>query len=113
MAIEQFLIPLISVLTAALGSGGLWAFLQRRHDRKDWKTKLLLGLAHDRIVHLGMVYIERGYVTDDEYEDLDKYLWKPYEGAGGNGTAGRVMKEVDNLPMKRTGFINHRKEESK
>ena len=29
---------------------------------------MLIGLAHDRIIYLGMTYIERGYITQDEYE---------------------------------------------
>lgn len=29
---------------------------------------MLIGLAHDRIVYLGMSYIDRGWITQDEYE---------------------------------------------
>lgn len=61
---------------------------------------MLLGLAHDRIMSLGMEYINRGYITHDEYENLRKYLFEPYEALGGNGSASRVMKEVDKLPIK-------------
>lgn len=57
------------------------------------------GLAHDRIVHLGMAYVERGYITQDEYENLRVYLYEPYEKMGGNGSARRVMLEVDKLPV--------------
>lgn len=61
---------------------------------------MLLGLAHDRIMSLGMEYINRGYITHDEYENLRRYLFEPYEALGGNGSAGRVMQEVDKLPIK-------------
>lgn len=60
---------------------------------------MLVGLAHDRIVHLGMVYVDRGYITQDEYENLNDYLYVPYEKMGGNGSAKRVMEEVRRLPM--------------
>ena len=60
---------------------------------------MLIGLAHDRILYVGMEYIERGWITQDEYENLYEYLYKPYEKMGGNGSAKRVMKEVDNLPI--------------
>ena len=60
---------------------------------------MLVGLAHDRIIHLGMAYVERGYITQDEYENLRVYLYEPYEKMGGNGSARRVMLEVDKLPV--------------
>ena len=63
---------------------------------------MLVGLAHDRILCLGMLYIERGYVTRDEYENLYEYLYRPYLKMGGNGSAKRIMQEVDRLPI-RTG----------
>ena len=64
------------------------------------KNKLLLGLACDRIVYLGMTYIKRGWITKDEYETLHDYLWIPYQANGGNGTAARVMSEVDKLEIR-------------
>lgn len=92
---------LITVFTSVLASSGLWAFLSKMADKKDVKTEMLVGLAHDRILYLGMVYIERGYITQDEYENLHDYLFTPYEKLGGNGSAARVMKEVDKLPIRK------------
>ena len=68
-------------------------------EQKDVKTEMLIGLAHDRIMYLGMSYIDRGYVTQDEYENLRVYLYEPYERMGGNGSAKRIMQEVDKLPI--------------
>ena len=90
---------IITVFSSVLASSGLWAYLAKRAERKDVKTQMLVGLAHDRILYLGMEYIERGWITQDEYENLYEYLYKPYEKMGGNGSAKRVMKEVDNLPI--------------
>lgn len=90
---------IITVFSSVLASSGLWAYLAKRAERKDVKTQMLIGLAHDRILYLGMEYIERGWITQDEYENLYEYLYKPYEKMGGNGSAKRVMKEVDNLPI--------------
>ena len=89
-----------AVLGSALASSGLWALVGRRVDKGDAQRKMLVGLAHDRIIHLGMVYIERGYVTQDEYENLQVYLYEPYEKMGGNGSARRVMEEVRKLPIR-------------
>ena len=64
----------LSILLAMIGSTGLWNYISTRREKHDAKTKLLVGLAHDRIVDLGMKYIERGYITRDEYENLNDYL---------------------------------------
>ena len=92
----QVAVPLAA---AVLTSSGLWAVVARRTDKGDAERKMLVGLAHDRIVHRGMVYIDRGYITQDEYENLNDYLYAPYEKMGGNGSAKRVMEEVRKLPM--------------
>jgi hypothetical protein len=76
--------------------------LQRRADKKDGKTKLLLGIAHDRIVYLGMLYVDRGSITQDEFENLDTYLYGPYKDLGGNGTVTKIMADVQKLPITRT-----------
>ena len=86
---------------AVLTSSGLWAVVARRADKGDAQRKMLVGLAHDRIVHLGMVYVDRGYITQDEYENLNDYLYTPYEKMGGNGSAKRVMEEVRKLPIRK------------
>ena len=84
-----------------LTSSGLWALVSKRADKNDAERKMLVGLAHDRITHLGMAYLTRGYITQDEYENLNDYLYQPYEKMGGNGSAQRVMEEVRKLPIKR------------
>lgn len=93
----QVAVPLI---VALLTSSGLWALVSKRADKNNAERKMLVGLAHDRIIHLSMVYIERGYVTQDEYENLQVYLYEPYEKMGGNGSARRVMEEVRKLPIR-------------
>lgn len=90
----------VTIVCSVLASSGLWAFLLKRFDTKDAKTEMLIGLAHDRIIYLGMSYINRGYITKDEYENLHDYLYKPYENIGGNGSAKRIMQEVDKLEIR-------------
>ena len=68
----------VTVLCSVLASSGFWAIIQRRLDKKDVRTQMLVGLGHDRIMSLGMKYIERGYITKDEYENLNRYLYAPY-----------------------------------
>jgi len=90
----------ITAITSILASSGLWSYMMKKMDKRDIQNELLIGLAHDRILYLGMSYIERGYITQDEYENLHDYLYVPYEKNGGNGSAKRVMQEVDKLPIK-------------
>lgn len=87
------------ILITLLASSGIWSYLQTRKNKKDAKTDMLIGLGHDRIISLGMSYIERGWITEDEYENLHDYLYKPYKELGGNGSAERVMNEVVKLPF--------------
>jgi hypothetical protein len=85
-------------------STGFWAFLtyffQRKHTKDNAESQMLKGLGHDRICYLGSKHIESGFITKDDYENLHDYLYLPYKKLGGNGTADKVMKEVDHLPMK-------------
>ena len=81
----------LTVVCAVIASSGFWTYIQKRSEKKDVKTRMLVGLAHDRILFLGMNYVERGYITRDEYENLYEYLYRPYEKMGGNGSAKRVM----------------------
>lgn len=92
---------LTSVLIALVSSTGLWSYLASYRNKHDAKTRLLIGLAHDRIICLGTKYIERGYITPDEYENLNDYLYQPYAENGGNGSAKRVMEQVKVLPIKK------------
>lgn len=90
----------VTIICSVIASSGLWAYVTKHADHKDARTELLIGIAHDRIVFLGMSYVNRGYITHDEYENLHTYLYEPYKKAGGNGSAERVMKEVDQLPIR-------------
>ena len=112
--VSSIITALIAGLTGSGGCSVILYLLQRRDKKKDGRSeedkqrdeamkrqsKLLLGLAHDRIVHLGCCYIERGCITKDEYENLHDYLYEPYLAEGGNGTAKKVMSEVDRLPLR-------------
>lgn len=62
---------------------------------------------------LGTAYLSRGYITIDEYEDLQKYLFSPYSSFGGNGMAEKVMKEVQELPIQFPETRKHYRPEDK
>lgn len=96
---EPWLQMVVTIVCAVIASSGFWAFIQRKNENKDVKSQMLIGLAHDRIIFLGMKYVERGWISQDEYENLHDYLYKPYEKLGGNGSAQKVMIEVNKLPI--------------
>lgn len=102
---------LVGIFTSLLASSGFWVFLTGRAKSRDLSQKLLVGLAHDRIVYLCEKYIERGSITHDEYENLKDFLYKPYLDMGGNGAAARLMKDVDQLPiLQRKNLFPNRKD---
>ena len=90
---------IVTIVGSVLASSGLWAFIQKHAEKKDAKTELLIGIAHDRIMFLASSYINRGYITRDEYENLYIYLYNPYKKAGGNGSATHIMNQDDKLPI--------------
>ena len=98
----QIIVTILSVLA----SSGLWAFITNKVSRNNAEKELLLGLAHDRIMFLGTSYIDRdpAYITQDEYENLKVYLYEPYSKMGGNGSAKRIMEEVEKLPIHSESF---------
>ena len=100
----------VIVITTVFASTGFWAFLSARFSSKDKRrakeneqlelqSQMLKGLAHDRICYLGEKYCQCGYITKDEYENLHDYLFVPYQKLKGNGTAEKIMDEVQNLPL--------------
>lgn len=91
---------IITALVTVLASSGFWTYWSKRGTKNDARTRLLVGLAHDRIIQGGRFYIDRKWISDDEYENLYDYLYKPYKELGGNGSAERVMDILKNLPRK-------------
>lgn len=90
----------LAIFASVLASSGLWSFIQKKQEKKDIRAKLLLGLAHDRIIYLGTKYIEQGYISHTDYENLHDYLYLPYKEMGGNGSAKKIMEAVERLEIK-------------
>ena len=95
---------IFTIITTTLASTGFWSLIlykvQKRDEKKDSLTRLILGLAYREITELCMKYIQQEYITKDEYEDLIKYLFTPYKELGGDGTAEKMIDEVKKLPIK-------------
>lgn len=96
MAVSQII---LTIVTALLASSGLWAFLGNRLERNSAERELLVGIGHIELVFFGMQFIERGWITRDEYETMQD-LYKPYVKLGGNGSGTRIMQEIEKLPIR-------------
>jgi len=101
----------LTALTSVAASSGFWAYMDRRRSAKGALMQLVLGIAYGKILEVGMRYIERGWISTDEYEEFRKYLYEPYAAAGGNGVAQRIMEDISHLPFRdpnRYVETNHR-----
>lgn len=99
--LSEFLPYVLTIVIAILPTHWFAYLIRRKLEKKDNKTKLLLGLCHDRLFYLGMSYIKRGWITRDELENLTKYLATPYFNEGGNGVIKPVVERCLKLPVKR------------
>ena len=63
--------------------GRFWKFFSQR-QKKDAEIQLLLGLSRDIPLHWCHIYIDRGWVSSDEYENLITHIYTPYKTLGGN-----------------------------
>lgn len=73
--------------------------MKSRDSKKDARDLILLGLAYERLVNLGLSYIARGWITTGELGELGKYYYYPYKDMGGNGPAERIWNQVNMLPI--------------
>ena len=110
-----FMNPIVQILLTGLvtilASSGFWAFMQHLDSKKDdihtaftkehkAMIDVLIGLGHDKIMYLGGKYCERGYVTHSEYENLYTYIYLPYKALGGNGSADKMIEQVNKLELR-------------
>lgn len=102
--------PAMQLAITILGCGGFWTAVQvwitTRQNAKKKETDeekafraAVTGLLHDRIYSLCNSYLSNQYITLSEYDNL-QYLYKPYESLGGNGTAKRLMQQIEELELR-------------
>ena len=53
---EPWIQMVVTIVCSVIASSGFWAFVNKRSDSRDVKTEMLVGLAHARIVYLGMMF---------------------------------------------------------
>ncbi len=90
---------ILTIITSLLASSGLWAFLSNRFERNTAEKDLIVGIGHIELVFFGMQFIERGWISREEYDTM-RDLYNPYVKLGGNGSGTRIMQELEKLPIR-------------
>ena len=47
----------VTIFGSVMASSGLWAFIVKVQEKKDIKSRMLLGLGHDKIIYLCKCYL--------------------------------------------------------
>lgn len=95
---------LYTIALAVFASTGFWSFINaiytKRSDKKSVERRALLGLLHEQLVVKCEFYLDQGWISFQDYEDLRKYIFEPYQSLGGNGTGEAMFNKVTDLKNK-------------
>lgn len=91
----------LTIITAVLTSGGLWAFIQSYFMKKAQnKSAVAIGLQcllRDRLLQAEKEYTTKGYCESDDKTNME-HMFKAYEDLGGNDVAHAAYKRIIALP---------------
>ena len=115
---SQFLVSITATIFASSGFFQLLMLMYQSREKEKERKRLeetqkkliniqdfnalcrcVTGIAMFRIAREAKRYIDKGYVTSEEYHTLKHNLYEPYVALGGNGLATKFMEEVEELPM--------------
>lgn len=92
------------------------AHAKQARDETETRLKNLefanVALLHDKIYQQCTTFINYGWISVDDLENLD-YLWRGYHNLGGNGTGEILYNKVKALPNKDWRDKEFQKEEEK
>ena len=97
---------LITIAGSVFASSGLWTWILYKAKQKDTGILMTRGMAHYRIIEEGQKFIDRGWITNEEYDDFLKYLGDPYLESGSNGLAKKMLDGISALPFKSVSSIH-------
>ena len=63
------------------------------------RINLIIASYRFRLVQLCQIYLNQGYMTSEQYEQLSEFF-KVYSGLGGNGQAKAYYDKAMQLPVK-------------
>lgn len=97
---------LVTITGSVLASSGLWSWILYKTKQNDTGILMTRGMAHYQIIEEGQKFIERGWITHEEYDDFMKYLGTPYLESGSNGLAQKMIDDISALPFKSIASIH-------
>jgi len=100
ITVNPWLQTIVTIIGTLIASSGFWAYIQKKDSTNRALKQMTLGLAYEKIITMGLDYIARGWITQDEYEDYRRFLYDPYKALGGNGVTERIVAEVSSLPIR-------------
>jgi hypothetical protein len=100
----------INSVLVALGAGSFISlfvrvFKQLKSQREKTEERFQriesanLALLHDKIYQQCSHFLEKGWISVDDLENLE-YIWNGYRSLGGNGTGEHLYHKVIALPQK-------------
>lgn len=93
-----------AIALAVFASTGFWSLINtiyiKRSDKKSVERRALLGLLHEQLVVKCEFYLDQDWISFQDYEDLRKYIFEPYQSLGGNGTGEAMFNKVTELKNK-------------
>ena len=90
------------LIMAIIASSGVWTLIQtlvmRRLQKDDASNQALKSLLRDAIFRRCEKALSNGEVSIEELENING-LYQPYKELGGNGTAKKLIEDVNDLEV--------------
>ena len=86
-------------------------YLRNVQDEDSRKFDIIISSYRFRLCQLCKIYLDRGYMTPSDYEQLNEF-YKTYTGLGGNGAAKEWYEKVKVLPVHEHPIKKKKKGES-
>lgn len=93
---------IIAIILSVIGASGFWSIIlylfQKKDKNKTLTIEALLALLHDRVYITIEQILEKGTITEEEYDNL-LHLYNPYRDLGGNGVCEKMMNEIQKMTI--------------
>lgn len=83
----------------------LFAFMKNKFAKQKALENGMKALLHDKLFQESKIYIERGWVSFEELDNLS-YVYNAYHELHGNSTGTTAFEEVSKLPKTNKGEEN-------